>query len=59
MAMTVEVACDEIGCSEVEEISAGVLEGNVVVAIDLGAEGWLSVAGEDYCPKCAPKHQSE
>ncbi len=59
MAMTLEVACDGVGCQVIEELSAGVLEGNVIADIDLSAEGWLSVAGEDYCPKCAPQHRDE
>lgn len=57
--MTLEVACDGDGCQVIEEISAGVLEANVVADVDLGAEGWLSIAGQDYCPKCAPQHQEE
>lgn len=59
MAMVLQVTCDGQSCDVTDEFSAGVLEGNVCVDLDPAAEGWLSVAGQDLCPRCAPNARGD
>lgn len=59
MAMVLQLTCDGQSCDITDEFSAGVLEGNVCVDLDPAAEGWMSVAGQDLCPRCAPKARGE
>lgn len=59
MVMTLQVACDDQECDETDEFSAGLLEGNVAVDLDPTTEGWFSIAGQDYCPKCASRYRDD
>ncbi|WP_156486424.1 hypothetical protein [Tsukamurella tyrosinosolvens] len=52
--MTLQLACDD--CGESEELGAAMMEGNLTADLDPAELGWLSLAGEDFCPSCAPAH---
>ncbi|WP_336794182.1 hypothetical protein [Gordonia malaquae] len=57
MTLMIEITCDDCGSSE--EITGGMVQGNLTADLNPADQGWFSDGGQDYCPQCADRHTDD